>query len=380
MGCSWQPYNSSLVCSSVQSHENSLNGIERVDFSQLSSRHQREATQSLSLDCNGAQVHFSSSSEGLRRGKYHHWPLLRSVKVTHCLDANLEDDSSVFHGLYAALFGGFRGHRRGSHNTSTVLTSVDLSDNGLSQRLFSRRRKHLEAECHEFGRGLKSLNLSGNAYVSLDSLSPTCLISLEVLNLRGNRVAVASSLEGLSSLQELNLGSNGLSGLGTLPRSLKKLDLSENLLEAWPLAAAASNLSHLTELYLQDNKLKSLDFGSGLDRLLVLNLSGNSLTGSIPGDQFSRLSQLVALDLSNNKVQYVGSDTFRGLESLRVLTLENNLIDTLEADAFRDLINLRVLVLSHNKLSSLHPASFWKLSHLHRLSLDHNHLSALPRY
>ena len=410
VSCSWKPHNSSLSCGIPEWRDkpsgNKNTEAGRVDFSQLSSRHQRQATQSLSIDCNSHQIGlFGNSSSSVAsdygaynyydlksnkhrpKSKYYHWPQLRSIQINHCPTTG-GYSISVFANIYLSLFGGAHKNKQRSS-----LQSVDLSDNALSGSLFTvatnpKSRRQRGAECHEFASSLQNLNLSGNTYrswsdLNLDSCPGGDLKRLKTLNLQGNNIrALSGSVRGLMSLEELLIGSNGLEDMQedffTGHNNLKKLDFSENSLVSLDLG----RLPNLTELNLHKNSLVSLPdgFGRGLENLRVLNLSGNAISSTGLSSPFTSLGNtLVALDLSYNRLGKVSSEIFRGLRNLEVLTLEGNGVHSLEADTFSELVNLRVLVLTQNELTSLHPASFWKLKHLHSLSLDQNHLSVLPR-
>ena len=411
ISCSWQPYNSSLICGvpgwrNKPIGHNNEKAAGRVDFSRLSSRHQREATQRLIIDCDSHRIGLfgnPSTSVALdysaynyydlkpnkhrQRSKYYHWPLLKSIRINDCPTSG-DNSISVFSNIYFSLFGGARKNKQRSS-----VQSVDLSGNDLFSSLFSeatspKSRRQLGAECHEFASSLQHLNLSGNAYrswsdLNLDLCPGGGLKHLKTLNLKGNNIkALYGTIKGLTSLEELLIGSNGLKEVQndflTGLSSLKKLDLSDNSLVGLDLG----RLPNLTELNLHKNNFVSLPdgLGRGLQNLRVLNLSSNAITSAGLSSPFASLGDtLVALDLSYNKLGKVSSEIFRRLRKLEVLTLEGNGVYSLEADAFRDLINLRVLVLSQNELTNLHPASFWKLKHLHSLSLDQNLLSNLPR-
>merc|ERR1712242_506999 len=117
-----------------------------------------------------------------------------------------------------------------------------------------KSRRQLAAECHEFASSLQHLNLSGNAYKSwsdlnLDSCPSGGLKRLKTLNLQGNNIrALSGNVRGLTSLEELLIGLNGLEELQndffTGLNSLKKLDLSDNSLGGLDLG----RLPNLTEL------------------------------------------------------------------------------------------------------------------------------------
>ncbi|KAK7309427.1 hypothetical protein RJT34_06143 [Clitoria ternatea] len=92
-------------------------------------------------------------------------------------------------------------------------------------------------------------------------------------------------------------------------------------------------------------------------------------------DSIGKLSSLVTLDLSENRIMTIPS-TIGGLSSLTRLDLRSNRITGLP-DSVGNLLSLVYLDLSGNQLTLL-PASFSRLVRLEELDLSSNQLSALP--
>ncbi|KAF7829077.1 plant intracellular Ras-group-related LRR protein 4-like [Senna tora] len=92
-------------------------------------------------------------------------------------------------------------------------------------------------------------------------------------------------------------------------------------------------------------------------------------------DSIGKLSSLITLDLSENRIMALPS-TVGGLSSLTRLDLHSNRITELP-DSIGDLLSLLYLDLRGNHLSSL-PASFGRLIRLQELDLSSNQLSVLP--
>ncbi|KAI5319932.1 hypothetical protein L3X38_039640 [Prunus dulcis] len=92
-------------------------------------------------------------------------------------------------------------------------------------------------------------------------------------------------------------------------------------------------------------------------------------------DSIGKLSRLVSLDLSENRILVLPS-TIGGLSSLTKLDLHSNRIAQLP-DAIGDLLSLVSLDLSANDLTAL-PATFGRLVRLEELDLSSNRLPALP--
>ncbi|KAI4314671.1 hypothetical protein L6164_027559 [Bauhinia variegata] len=92
-------------------------------------------------------------------------------------------------------------------------------------------------------------------------------------------------------------------------------------------------------------------------------------------DSIGKLSSLVTLDLSENRIMALPS-TIGGLSSLTRLDLHSNRISELP-DSIGDILSLVYLDLGGNQLSSL-PSSFGRLVRLEELDLSSNQLSVLP--
>ncbi|KAL4183009.1 hypothetical protein AMTRI_Chr11g96010 [Amborella trichopoda] len=130
---------------------------------------------------------------------------------------------------------------------------------------------------------LKVLNLVGNTLNGSIPPSLGNLSFLETLDLYGNKLerAIPSSLGKLTRLRMLYLGSNQL--VGSIPPTL-------------------GNLSALQELYLCNNLLRgfiSPELGN-LRSLVTLSLFQNDLSGDFSFIILANLSNLKAVDISNN--------------------------------------------------------------------------------
>ncbi len=110
--------------------------------------------------------------------------------------------------------------------------------------------------------------------------------------------------------------------------------------------------------------ITSLDLGSGIIALKA--------------DDFSGLSALTSLDLSNNQLSTLPAGAFTGLSALTELRLDRNQLSTLPAGAFTGLSALTELDLGENQLSALSAGAFTGLSVLTELYLHSNQLSTLP--
>ena len=100
----------------------------------------------------------------------------------------------------------------------------------------------------------------------------------------------------------------------------------------------------------------------------------------IKSDSFSESSELLLLNINNNKLGSVSSNDLRGLTSLSSLSLAHNEIDNISASAFKYCHNLQVLDLSSNKIRDLDFETFRGevREKLRELDLSHNQLEHVP--
>ncbi|EOA19860.1 hypothetical protein CARUB_v10000111mg [Capsella rubella] len=308
---------------------------------------------------------------------------------------------------------------------SNTLRHLNLSHNALNGKFFSAESiasfKNLEildlennqinGELPHFGSqpSLRVLKLARN---QLFGLVPEELlqssIPLQELDLSQNGFTGSISEINSTTLNMLNLSSNGLSG--DLPSSLKSclaIDLSGNTFsgdvsvvqkwEATPdfLDLSSNNLSgnlpnftsafsRLSVLSIRNNSvagsLPSLWDDSGVSQFSVIDLSSNKFSGSIP-QSFFTFKSLRSLNLSMNNLE--GPIPFRGSRASELLALSfypqmelldlstNSLTGVLPGD-IGTMEKIRVLNLANNKLSGELPSDLNKLSDVESLDLSNN--------
>ncbi|CDY24191.1 BnaC01g37710D [Brassica napus] len=216
--------------------------------------------------------------------------------------------------------------------------------------------------------------------------------------------SVPVSLTNCTNLRVLDLISNDNYLSGSVPvelgecKSLKTIDLSFNALSG-PIPREIWSLPNLTDLVMWGNDLTggipgSICFGN-LERLAILQLGNNSLTGNVP-PELGNCKSLVWLDLNRNHltgnlpaelasqaVRYI----FSSNGSMVYFDLSYNSVSGSIPLSYGDMEYLQILNLGHNLLSGTIPDSFWGLKEIgvldsgitwrplfpHRLGRSHAH-------
>lgn len=142
------------------------------------------------------------------------------------------------------------------------------------------------------------------------------------------------------------------------------------------IPATIGNLSHLKQLYLENNKLSGLippSIGK-LSLLETLSLNGNRLSGRIP-DSMGNLQRLIQLNLAKNRLSGTIPPSIKNLGSLLFLDLSDNLLSGPVPAFLGSFRNITFLDLSTNALTGAIPAALGNLSSVLELSLARNQLT-----
>ncbi|XXG65973.1 hypothetical protein AAC387_Pa05g3544 [Persea americana] len=320
-------------------------------------------------------------------------PSLGSLKVLDLSDNQLSGELPGFEFAYDLeilrlgnnRFSGFipNGLLEGD---SLVLSELDLSANNLSGpismimsstlRILNLSSNAISGELPLLVGSCTVLDLSNNLLTGNLSVIAKWGDSIEFLDLSHNNLA-GSFPEATSEflrLNYLNLSSNSLvSSLPTVLTQYPKLvvlDLSFNRFSG-PLLTDLVTSPTLQELHLQNNLLVgSISFSPPLpskSNLLVVDLSGNHLNGSFPGE-FDSLTRLQMLNISGNK--FSGSLPYAITELSSLISLDislnqftgplpENLPDTLLAfnASYNDLSGTVPVNLRKFPDSSFHPGN-----------------------
>ncbi|XP_057801181.1 receptor-like protein 48 [Salvia miltiorrhiza] len=206
--------------------------------------------------------------------------------------------------------------------------------------------------------------------------------TLQILDLSNNRhlTGTIPQLPVGSSIRTMVLSYTAFSGrlpdsIGNL-RMLSSIDLSScNFTGLIP-----TTISNLTELVYMDFALNSFKGSippfSMSSKLTYVDLSRNSLTGSLSSKHFEGLSNLEYINFGFNSLNGSIPPSLFGLPSLQGLLLSNNKFSG-QIDEFPipNPSNLDTLDVSSNQLNGSVPESFFKLEGLSVLSLSSNHFS-----
>ncbi|KAF3333380.1 receptor-like protein kinase 5 [Carex littledalei] len=281
------------------------------------------------------------------------------------------------------------------------LSHLDLSDNELSGTF-----PEFLYNCSS----LQYLNISQNYFVgvlptNIDKLLPS---SLTYLDLSGNNFTgdIPASIGLLVELKELHLEGNLFNG--TYPREIANLNNLEHFSLAWnPFLKPAQiphefgNLTRLKSLWMTRTntigeipitlskltELEHLDLGWNqingtlpswiwsLEKLQILYLYSNDLTGEISFTGPIRCLGLSELDLSANKLTGSIPDRFGVLKNLSTLFLYYNFLSGEIPTSIGFLPKLIDIRLFNNNLTGVLPESLGNYSSLWNLEVDDNRLS-----
>ncbi|KAJ0663997.1 putative protein kinase RLK-Pelle-LRR-III family [Helianthus annuus] len=223
---------------------------------------------------------------------------------------------------------------------------------------------------------LRRISLHDNLLAGSIPQSLWLLPNLRGVYLFNNRLSGSIPPSITPSLQNLDLSNNQLNG--TIPNivsnssKIYRFNLSYNAFSG-SIPSSFTLLPSLTFLALEHNNLSGPipdTWGSG--ELVSFTLDHNFLTGSIPAS-LSKMRNLENVNLGHNHIDGVIPNEFTNLSKLRILDLSNNAIKG-GLPSF-SASNLSVLVLDNNRLNGPIPDTVGNLSSLTRLGLSHNNFS-----
>ncbi|XP_013420824.1 uncharacterized protein LOC106181094 [Lingula anatina] len=272
---------------------------------------------------------------------------------------------------------------RNTRSTSPSVHSLAFYygvQNSLQTLLFRSSYLNAVPSALEYLTSLQELDLGGNRISGDPSNYLSYLTSLQSLTLDNNRLysSIPASLEHLPNLQKLSVAScylnrSSVTSFGKLPRSLEWLNLYNNY-QLYEVPSGIGLLRNLTYLNMRYCNLNSLPVNvfANLNKLEILDLSQNpSITSYL--DVLVNQKSLKVLRLS-----YMGSsltdipNAISDMEKMEELDLKNNRIRGVNQIHFAKMVQLRKLNLANNKITSLDPLSFHYCDQLEELDLSNN--------
>ncbi|VVC30144.1 Hypothetical protein CINCED_3A012200 [Cinara cedri] len=265
-----------------------------------------------------------------------------------------------------------------SSSNQTYLREVRLNQNHLMS---------LEPNTFSGLQQLQTVTVSRNKIIEIMSHAFKDLPILLNIDLSFNKIEYIqpSAFDSLPGLKRLDLQGNQLKELritsfinSTNSLAPMSLNVSNNCIERIPVDDSKTAV-HISILDLSHNSLEFVP-------LKLLYLISNSLRNlyldynriaKVYSSDFSNLTNLEVLSMTENGMKTVASKAFFNLTSLQILYLSDNNIEKLSSEQFSTLPKLRVLSLARNRLNRL---SFGVLSDmpLEYLDLSHNELLAVP--
>ncbi|XP_074618758.1 uncharacterized protein LOC141877629 isoform X2 [Acropora palmata] len=158
--------------------------------------------------------------------------------------------------------------------------------------------------------------------------------------------------------------------------AVTSLDLQGNVI-TYILKETFSELDKLKSLYMQSNKIVTIENGAFNENIQHIDLSDNRFTFK-HGNQFTNLSNLNQLYLRKNKIRIIPDTAFHGMTSLSHLDLGKNKIGRILKILFRDIAGVTYLNLDYNEIAYIEDGTFEKFKKFDRLKLQHNQLTYLP--
>ena len=288
------------------------------------------------------------------------------------------------------------------------LTWVNIADNKLTSLTFPPGFRTLQRLASIIAANNPSVTaISGDDF---NNVKISTVTSLD-LSRCGIRTVANGTLQGFNLLQTLNLGYNPmvmtsvkalLDSLGT-NKVLQVIDLSSLINGSIPVdffnglhdkpiiqltLVGAMNVGvlqsgtfqccpQLARLYLGNSQIRFVEPGAfgGLNKLSILDLSGNTMLQEIPQKLPPSLTWLF-LSRCNN-IRNIPNFAFTGLGNVTKLNMDHCQIEQLQNNAFQGLYNLQNLTLANNIIPSFGVKVLQPLKKLITLKLNGNKMAMI---
>ncbi|CAA7012862.1 unnamed protein product [Microthlaspi erraticum] len=273
-----------------------------------------------------------------------------------------------------------------------ILRTLDLSNNHFtgfipqclnSLQDLNLRNNGLSGSLPDFNNSdLRSLDVSRNSLVGGLPKSLTNCTSMQLLNVKGNKIndTFPFWLDSLSTLMVLALGSNAFHGPIYQPStylgfpSLKIIDISNNSFVGSLPQDYFSNWSAMPFVFSDEEYLSYMEDST------MYKDSINLVSKGVATD-FVRIPVFFkAIDFSGNGFSGQIPESIGVLSGLRLLNLSGNAFTGSIPPSLANITILETLDLSRNNLSGEIPRGLGNLSFLSNINFSHNHLQGfLPR-
>ncbi|KAK9073248.1 hypothetical protein SSX86_007572 [Deinandra increscens subsp. villosa] len=332
---------------------------------------------------------FLEQKNRVNQGVYNKWDPQDSTPCTwpgiSCSGGRVTGISLPDNDIAGGLFNNFSALTELTHldlSRNTIDGTLPLDDIGTCRNLRVLNLSHNIIEGHLDLTGLSSLqtvDLSVNRLSGdIDTSLPVICNDLVVFNLSSNNFTgeITSGIGGCSNLKYVDLSTNYLTGnLRFGINRFKEFSVSENRLNG-TLMGFQGNCT-LEVLDLSGNTFAGGIPGeiSNCKNLRIVDLSGNKFTGNIPAE-IGQITNLKQLFLGNNSLSREIPESLLGLRNLNYLDLSRNNFSGEIQPIFGRFTQLKYLLLHANRYTGgLHSSGILKLHNISRLDLSVNNFS-----
>ena len=275
---------------------------------------------------------------------------LTSLELVHMTDIHLSDDS-LTGGLFCGLY--------------NLMINISNINYGEVQENYVLKLISCDSKSSDARMKVSVLELSNSRITFLDSHSFDAVLEEHLISLHlwGNLIKTIhkDTFKRFSNLLSLDISNNELvilePGLFDSLRGLLSLCIVRNRLTSLNITEL-HNLDSLISIYANTNSINQLHGRFSSTNALVVGLGDNSLR-EIQRETFNNCSNMVILDLSQNRIETIEEDAFVHSRLLTHLALGGNqMVDERELLQRIDMSLLRHLNLSSNNFMRLPSAMF----------------------